>query len=157
MTDKAILNGPMLNGLDLCLADRQRVLGMFPDRYTREHIPFWVFAEPEATRARFPVQFENDQEWLAGTWFYVTSRGLLDARVKQCVSEPTWPDNPELRGKPRYVEAAHGVNLRYQGWARSYRSHQAGLTIERYRADPSSVAIPERPARRPRNASFWSK
>lgn len=45
-----------------------------------------------------PVQFKDDADWLAHTYFAMTKTGKLSRRSKYCHSNPTWPNNPELRG-----------------------------------------------------------
>jgi len=60
-------------------------------RYTGEHCPIW------ARGGNYPVQFRDDADWLAHTYFSVTKTGRLDQRYRQCESYPTWPNNPELR------------------------------------------------------------
>ena len=67
----------------------------FVNRYTKEHKPTWATTKIWATTA--VVQFESDAEWLANTFFEVTTKGELSRRSKYCESHPTWPDNPELR------------------------------------------------------------
>lgn len=51
----------------------------------------------DGTWARPPDQFASDEEWLANTKFAVTKAGKLNQRVRYCESNPTWPNNPELR------------------------------------------------------------
>lgn len=39
-------------------------------------------------QSSFPVQFENDEEWLENTYFHVTKSGRLDGRYRHCTSYP---------------------------------------------------------------------
>ena len=50
---------------------------------------YTVLAKP------YPIQFKDDQDWLANTRFRVTDTGRLDTVAKCCCSTPTWPN-----GKP---------------------------------------------------------
>ena len=106
-------------GTDLNQMDRSDAIHLFTNRYTREFFPMWA-AKERATTATWPVQFLTDQEWLENTLFHVAPSGSLDKRHRECDSTPTWPDNPELRDKPRCVWAYHGINLRYPNWKRHY-------------------------------------
>lgn len=38
------------------------------------------------------LQFRNDEEWLANTFFSITSHGTF-ARGRGCFSTPTWPED----------------------------------------------------------------
>ena len=77
--------------------DQKHVLRRFVHRYTGNHKPDWVNSNRMIKRA-MPVQFKDDAEWLANTQFRVRDDGRLDKRVSYCMSNPTWPYNPELRG-----------------------------------------------------------
>ena len=81
-----------------CLSaeDQQYCLAAFVHRHTREHKPQWANKEWKEGQP-YPVQFDSDTEWLAHTRFAIRTNGRLDMRVKRCESNPTWPDNPELR------------------------------------------------------------
>lgn len=63
---------------------------MFVHRFTGEHRPKWA-SKP------YKVQFADDADWLAHTYFEVTKQGELDKRSHYCESHPTWPFNPELQ------------------------------------------------------------
>lgn len=83
-------------GTELTAEDRQRVLSAFVHRYTREHKPQWA-NQPWKDGKPYPVQFASDADWLAHTRFAVRPNGRIDRRIHSCESNPTWPDNPELR------------------------------------------------------------
>lgn len=68
-------------------------LSKYVHRYTMDHAPRWV----RDAEVSYPVQFASDQDWLANTSFHVTKEGYLDERYAYCESNPTWPNNPELR------------------------------------------------------------
>lgn len=72
-------------------------MARYAHRFTRDHKPAWANKEWKDGKP-YPVQYASDQEWLAHTMFAVTKSGRLDGRVRHCESsQPTWPDNPELR------------------------------------------------------------
>lgn len=83
-------------GTELSAADRATVLSSYVHRFTRENVPAWS-REPRPCGKPYPVQFDSDADWLAHTYFGVTKSGRLDQRANHCQSNPTWPDNPELR------------------------------------------------------------
>jgi hypothetical protein len=91
-----MLGDRMKKGTELTAAQQRDVLAQFAHRYTKEHIPAWA-RQPRPDGSTYPVQFSSDQDWLEHSRFAVTSTGKLDGRVKYCESNPTWPDNPELR------------------------------------------------------------
>lgn len=72
----------------------------FVHRFTGEHKPQWAF-KPFKNEAlgleTYPVQFKDDADWLAHTYFEITKQGELNNRTRYCESHPTWPNNPELR------------------------------------------------------------
>jgi hypothetical protein len=97
-------------GSDLHRDDQRHVLSAYVHRYTGQHVPEWATrAESDAQslralgladiqpKPRAPVQFADDADWLANSWFAVKADGSLDKRHKACYSQPTWPNNPELR------------------------------------------------------------
>lgn len=92
-------------GSDLSQHTQAQCKARYVHRYTGDHKPAWVSKTWKDGRA-YPLQFADDADWLAHTWFAVTLLGTLDARVTHCHSEPTWPDNPELRPKGRSRLAA---------------------------------------------------
>lgn len=99
-------------GTDLTSDDRAYVLGAYTYRHTKDHIPYHIRCD-RVQRRRDPVkvvedrlrgyewppvQFASDWEWLAHTEFYVRKNGRLDMRYASLAhTNPTWPDNPELR------------------------------------------------------------
>lgn len=88
-------------GSELFPVDRAYVLAAYCHRYTGNHKPAWATA---GVSAPYPVQFASDAEWLVNTRFAVNAHGDLDRRSKECLSSPTWPNNPELR-KPALAGA----------------------------------------------------
>lgn len=75
---------------------QREVLAKYVHRFTREHVPSWAQREWKDDKP-YPLQFDSDRDWLANTFFPVTASGRLSKREKYCQSNPTWPDNPELR------------------------------------------------------------
>jgi len=78
---------------------QKHVLAAFVHRFTGNHIPTWV-AKARENGQPYPLAFANDSDWLANTKFAVRKDGQLDCRAKFCLSNPTWPLNPELRNQP---------------------------------------------------------
>ena len=73
---------------------------LFVHRFTGEHKPQWAYKpfKNEALQlTSYPVQFADDADWLAHTYFEVTKQGELSNKTHYCESSPTWPNNPELR------------------------------------------------------------
>lgn len=85
-------------GSQLHPEDQQHVLRAFVHRFTADHKPSWA-QKPMPNGNPYKVQFSSDADWLAHTYFRVTTSGRLDRRATTCQSNPTWPNNPELRGK----------------------------------------------------------
>lgn len=83
-------------GNELDYSDQRHCLSAFVHRFTREHKPDWA-NKPWKYGKPYPVQFDSDADWLAHTRFAVRNSGRLDMRVHHCESNPTWPDNLELR------------------------------------------------------------
>ena len=77
-------------GIALCPEDREHALRAYVNRYTGSHKPAWA-------RPSDPVQFTDDKDWLANTFFAVRRDGRLNLAYRFCESRPTWPKNPELR------------------------------------------------------------
>ena len=86
-----LVYGTSLFGLDV-----DYVLRAYVHRFTGDHKPEWAGKEWKDGKP-YPLQFRDDNDWLANTKFAVRLDGSLDGRVKYCESHPTWPDNPELR------------------------------------------------------------
>lgn len=76
-------------GINLTTQDRRHVLSAYVHRHTGTHRPAWVTTEP--------LHFANDTDWLNHTAFSTRGDGSLDGRFTHCISNPTWPNNPELR------------------------------------------------------------
>lgn len=83
-------------GTELNAEDQAYVLRAYVHRFTGQHKPTWA-RKPRPDGSDYPVQFKDDQDWLAHTEFYVTPKGRLDRRQDLCFSHATWPNNPELR------------------------------------------------------------
>lgn len=75
---------------------QQEVLAAFIYRFTGDHTPTWARSIWK-DNLPYPLQFKDDADWLANTLFAITERGTLDNREDYCMSNPTWPENPELR------------------------------------------------------------
>lgn len=71
--------------------DQRYVLAAYVHRYTGDHTPGWATV-PRECGGCYPMQFTNDQEWLAHTRFRVRQDGRLDGRVHCCESNATWPN-----------------------------------------------------------------
>jgi hypothetical protein len=83
-------------GAMLCEADQKHVLAAYVHRFTGEHRPAWA-NKPMPDGQAYPVQFKDDLDWLAHSYFAIRKNGRLNMLVKHCESYPTWPNNPELR------------------------------------------------------------
>ncbi len=83
-----------VTGLKLSAEDRRYVLASYVHRFTGDNVPDWA-RKPDGSI--YPLQFKNDADWLANTLFLVRKDGTLSKRIKNCKSNPTWPNNPELR------------------------------------------------------------
>jgi hypothetical protein len=94
-------------GTLLCETDQRHVLAAYVHRFTGEHRPAWA-NEPMPNGQPYPLQFKDDLDWLAHSYFAIRRDGRLSARAEYCESYPTWPNNPELRlrGTPEPAEAA---------------------------------------------------
>lgn len=82
-----------IRGDNLNQVAQTAALSKYVHRYTMDHVPQWV----RQAEVSYPVQFSGDKDWLANTFFHVTKEGYLDERYSHCESNPTWPNNPELR------------------------------------------------------------
>lgn len=85
-----------VRGTDLTPALQAEAKRLYVHRYTGDHKPLWA-NRPMPSGAAYPVQFADDADWLANTHFEITQKGAFSRRVVHCVSNPTWPHNPELR------------------------------------------------------------
>lgn len=70
---------------------QKQVLAQFVHRFTGDHKPSWA-NEPRPDGSAYPVQFRDDQDWLANTFFEITAKGELSRRTRHCESHPTWPN-----------------------------------------------------------------
>lgn len=75
---------------------QQEVKRRFVHRFTGDHAPDWA-RKPMPNGQAYPLQFADDADWLAHTYFWVNKTGRLSARHSYCESHATWPNNPELR------------------------------------------------------------
>jgi hypothetical protein len=89
-TDWTIQMANMVLGSDLSPSVKREALARFINRYTGDHKPDWV--KRATSTYLYPVQFRDDEEWLANTRFAVTAKGELDRRIIHCESTPTWPE-----------------------------------------------------------------
>lgn len=85
-----------INGKALPYAMQQEAKRLYVHRFTGDHKPLWANTTMLCGKP-YPVQFANDEEWLAHTEFEVTKKGRFSRRETYCHSQPTWPNNPELR------------------------------------------------------------
>ena len=81
----------MTPGNQLHPDDRRHVLAAYTHRFTRTHVPAWA-KRPRPDGTAYPVQFEDDNDWLEHTRFQTRKDGRLDGRHTSCTSMPTWPD-----------------------------------------------------------------
>ena len=81
-------------GSELHPTDQTLVRAAYVHRFTGDHKPAW--ANDWKDGKPYPVQFKDDADWLANTFFAVKTNGRLSPKMKQCESHPTWPNNPEL-------------------------------------------------------------
>lgn len=88
-------NPKFRKGTDLRPETQAEVLRRFIHRYTGDHTPQWI----KGYEKEIPLHFASDKEWLEHTEFAVRGDGglSLDRRFQYCRSNPTWPNNPELR------------------------------------------------------------
>lgn len=86
----------IVQGNQLTPEAQQEALRRFVRRFTKEHKPKWA-KELQRNGEPCAVQFASDAEWLANSRFHVNKDGSLSCREHGCYSNPTWPDNPELR------------------------------------------------------------
>lgn len=71
--------------------------GLFPHRFTMEHIPRWVKAmpRPDSTAWYYAPHFRSDEEWYENTRFPGEMGVALNAG--ECESFPTWPHGRRLK------------------------------------------------------------
>ena len=78
-------------GTELAPVEQRKALELFVWRHTGDHAP------PYGDSHQYPVQFIDDNDWLAHTRFWIRDNGVLSRRHRYCECNPTWPNNPELR------------------------------------------------------------
>ena len=89
-------------GTELALKVQRDCLARFVHRFTGDHKPQWAnkpWKNEQGKTVAYPLQFTDDQDWLAHTLFTITKDGQLSNRESFCESSPTWPHNPEFRRK----------------------------------------------------------
>ncbi len=89
----------MVLGAHMCPHLQKEAKARYVHRFTGEHTPEWA-RKPRSTGKPWPLQFSDDVDWLAHTYFPVTKAGKLALRPSYCQSTPTWPNNPERRKEP---------------------------------------------------------
>lgn len=76
---------------------QREALVKYVHRFTGDHKPRWAIY-PRDNGEPYPVQFADDTDWLANTFFPV-HRKTGKLRSGDSYTHATWPNNPELRGK----------------------------------------------------------
>lgn len=87
-----------IKGSDLGPYLQEQVKRVFIHRFTGEHLPEWAKL-PHADGSAYELQFANDADWLANTYFWITAKGELAKRPNSCYSTPTWPNRPKEPAK----------------------------------------------------------
>jgi hypothetical protein len=84
-------------GSQLNHSAKAEALRRFVYRFTGDHKPAWA-NKPWKDGRTYPLQFKDDADWLANTYFYTTLDGSLSDHLgSYCESSPTWPNDPGLR------------------------------------------------------------
>lgn len=81
----------MVRGSDLYARLQNEVKARYVHRFTGEHHPAWA-RQPSPDGRPYPVQFADDSDWLANTFFPITKAGEIARRPAYCESHPTWPN-----------------------------------------------------------------
>jgi len=81
----------LIRGSELSAKLQNEVKRAFVHRYTGEHSPEWIKL-PRANGVPYLLQFKDDADWLASTFFWITAKGNLAKRPNSCESTPTWPN-----------------------------------------------------------------
>lgn len=92
-------------GSELSPELQKQVKAQFVHRHTGDNKPAW------AIQNKAPLHFKNDKEWLENTHFAVTKKGDLHKGTKYCNSNPTFPNNPELRKKDVKESLNEGIDF----------------------------------------------
>ncbi len=87
----------LLKGSELSKDDQVYVLGAFIYRHTGDHRAAWMCKKVADGEQDEPLQFASDKDWLENTEFEVNKNNKFKKMMGKCFSNPTWPDNPELR------------------------------------------------------------
>lgn len=85
-------------GTELSPEQQAEVKAKYVHRHTGNNKPEWA-KQTWKDGKPYPQQHKDDKDWLANTTFAVTKKGELCKKTKYCQSNPTWPNNPELRKK----------------------------------------------------------
>jgi hypothetical protein len=87
-------------GSQLNHSAKAEALRRFVYRFTGDHKPAWA-SKPWKDGRTYPLQFKDDADWLANTYFCTNLDGSLSAAFSCCKSNPdsnpTWPNDPGLR------------------------------------------------------------
>jgi hypothetical protein len=83
-------------GTNLSGENKTKALANFVHRFTGDFTPSWA-TKPMPSGNPYPLHFASDREWLENTQFCLTEKGTFSRRTRHCMSNPTWPNNPELR------------------------------------------------------------
>ena len=79
-----------VKGTDLSPNQRRHVLAAYVHRFTGDHVPSWAM-QPRQDGTKYPLQFRDDDDWLAHTSFPIKKNGDLAKQPSCCRSAPTWP------------------------------------------------------------------
>ncbi len=109
----------MVLGTELTPKDQRHVLASYVHRYTGDRIPVWAKGLRADGKPKHPLQFADDQDWLANTWFHVRTDGRLDGRFRRCHSVPTWPQQTRECAYCREERSEHDVCQHQSNWARA--------------------------------------
>lgn len=83
-------------GTELSRNEQQYVKSAYTHRFTGDNKPVWAYGEWEDGK-QYPLQFKDDADWLAHTYFPINKDGTVNRRQSaDCYSTPTWPNNPEF-------------------------------------------------------------
>jgi len=80
-----------VNGAKLPPALQRDARARYVHRFTGDNRPSWT-RELRPCGRSYPLQFQNDSDWLANTDFPITKAGALANRPNHCQSRPTWPN-----------------------------------------------------------------
>jgi hypothetical protein len=81
-----------IRGSELCDRLQRHAKSMYVHRFTGDHFPAWA-RSPRPDGRPYPLQFADDRDWLANTFFPITKAGEIAKRPSHCESRPTWPNH----------------------------------------------------------------